>query len=65
MLTPREREIALLVGAGVSNKAIAQRLDITERTVKAHLGAVFNKLGVTGRLQLALRVTARPDPAAH
>lgn len=65
VLTPREREIALLVGAGVSNKAIAQRLDITERTVKAHLGAVFNKLGVTGRLQLALRVTARPGPAAH
>jgi DNA-binding NarL/FixJ family response regulator len=64
-LTPREREIALLVGKGVSNKAIAQRLDITERTVKAHLGAVFSKLGVTGRLQLALRVAARPDTAGH
>ncbi|MBC7163331.1 MAG: response regulator transcription factor [Immundisolibacter sp.] len=60
-LTPREREIAVLVGEGVSNKIIARRLDITERTVKAHLGAVFSKLGIPGRLQLALLVTGRAE----
>jgi DNA-binding NarL/FixJ family response regulator len=60
-LTSREREVALLVGEGVSNKIIAQRLDITERTVKAHLNAVFGKLGVPGRLQLALLVTGRAE----
>ena len=61
MLTSREREVALLVGEGVSNKIIAQRLDITERTVKAHLNAVFSKLGVPGRLQLALLITGRAE----
>ena len=58
-LTPREQEIALQVGGGCSNKVIAQRLGITERTVKAHLGSVFGKLGVRDRLQLALLVTGR------
>ena len=59
VLTPREQEIALQVGSGCSNKVIAQRLGITERTVKAHLGSVFGKLGVADRLQLALLVTGR------
>lgn len=63
-LTPREREIAVLVGEGVSNKIIARRLDITERTVKAHLGAVFSKLGMPGRLQLALLVTGSAGRAS-
>lgn len=57
LLTAREREIANLVGNGLANKAIATRLGITERTVKAHLGAVFSKLEVHDRLQLALLVT--------
>lgn len=60
-LTPREREVALLVGEGVGNKLIAQRLAITERTVKAHLNAVFAKLGIAGRMQLALRVAGRAE----
>jgi DNA-binding NarL/FixJ family response regulator len=60
-LTAREREVALMVGEGIGNKAIAQRLDITERTVKAHLAAAFGKLGVPGRLQLALLVTGRAE----
>lgn len=59
MLTAREREIALQIGGGSSNKTIAQRLGITERTVKAHLGSAFAKLGVHDRLQLALLVTGR------
>ena len=64
-LTPREQEIALQVGGGCSNKIIAQRLGITERTVKAHLGSVFGKLGVRDRLQLALLVTGRSQASAR
>lgn len=54
-LTERERETAQRVAQGYSNKEIARQLDITERTVKAHLSAIFAKLGLRDRLQLALR----------
>lgn len=53
-VTPRERQIVELLSAGASNKEIAKRLNVTERTVKAHLTAIFRKLGISGRLQLAL-----------
>lgn len=53
-LTKREREIASLVARGENNKIIARHLDITERTVKAHLTEIFRKLEVTDRLKLAL-----------
>jgi DNA-binding NarL/FixJ family response regulator len=56
-LTEREQEISVLIGTGESNKQIARRLDITERTVKAHLTEIFRKLGITDRLRLALLVT--------
>lgn len=55
-LTAREKQVALLVAKGASNQDIATRCDISERTVKAHLSAVFEKLGITDRLQLALKV---------
>ncbi len=58
-LTPRQREIAALVGTAASNREIAVRLHVTEKTVKAHLTAVFRTLGVTDRLQLALLVSRR------
>jgi two-component system, NarL family, nitrate/nitrite response regulator NarL len=54
LLTPREREIASLIGAGASNKEIASRLRVGEGTVKAHLTATFRKLGFSDRLQLGL-----------
>jgi two-component system nitrate/nitrite response regulator NarL len=57
-LTQREREIAMLIGDGDSNKQIARRLDISERTVKAHLTGIFRKLGIGDRLKLALLVTS-------
>lgn len=53
-LTKREYEIALLVGNGESNKKIANRLAITERTVKAHLTEIFRKLHISDRIKLAL-----------
>lgn len=57
-LTTREQEVANAVVEGKSNKEIARALDITERTVKAHLAAVFKKLNVRDRLHLALRLAA-------
>ncbi|MCS5712098.1 LuxR C-terminal-related transcriptional regulator [Candidatus Berkiella aquae] len=53
-MTPRECEIAGLVATGASNRKIAEQLSISERTVKAHLGVIFRKIGITDRLQLAL-----------
>jgi DNA-binding NarL/FixJ family response regulator len=53
-LTEREREVLALVGAGLQNKQIAQRLGISEKTVKAHLTSVFRQLGVFDRTQAAL-----------
>lgn len=55
-LSEREVQVARLVAAGSSNKEIADQLVITERTVKAHLTAIFEKLGVRDRLQLSLRI---------
>ena len=55
-LTQRERQVAVLAANGASNQAIAADCGISERTVKAHLTAVFEKLNLTDRLQLALRV---------
>lgn len=53
-LTEREREIALLVAEGMTNQAIGDRLFISERTVKAHLGSIFRKTGTKSRLGLAM-----------
>lgn len=55
-LTAREKEVAERAAVGHSNQAIADALSISERTVRAHLSAVFEKLGVNDRLFLALRV---------
>lgn len=55
-LTPREIEVAQRAALGHSNALIAADLSITERTVRAHLSAVFEKLGVVDRLMLALKV---------
>jgi DNA-binding NarL/FixJ family response regulator len=53
-LTPREREIVALVVAGYSNPEMAQRFSISQQTVKHHVSNVFDKLGVSNRLELAL-----------
>jgi DNA-binding NarL/FixJ family response regulator len=53
-LTGREREVLALVGRGLANKQIARRLGISEKTVKAHLGRVFQRIGVSDRTQAAL-----------
>ena len=53
-LTPRELEIVRMVAEGLRNKAIAERLSISEGTVKVHLHNIYEKLGVDGRLELTL-----------
>jgi DNA-binding NarL/FixJ family response regulator len=53
-MTDREREVLALVGAGLANKIIARRLNISEKTVKAHLTSIFRQIDVTDRTQAAL-----------
>lgn len=53
-LSEREAEVLAEVMAGVSNKVVARRLDITERTVKAHMSAILNKTGARDRVELIL-----------
>ena len=54
--------VAEQVAHGAANREIAQSLDITERTVKAHLSAIFAKLAVRDRVQLALAMNNIPTP---
>jgi len=57
-LTPREMAALKLMADGKANKEIANALDISERTVKTHLGHLFEKLGVTSRTE-AVKVATR------
>lgn len=60
VLTPQEREIASLAAVGLTNKQIADRLQLSPRTVSAHLYRVFPKLGVTSRAALHDALAALP-----
>ena len=62
-MTPREREIATLLADGLSNREIAMKLWVTERTIKFHLSNVYKKLGVTSRADAvaALRRATPPE----
>jgi NarL family two-component system response regulator LiaR len=53
-LTPREREVLVLIGRGFPNKRIARELEVSEKTVKTHVGHVLAKLGVSDRTQAAV-----------
>lgn len=53
-LTRREREITALVAAGLTNREIAERLVLSERTVEAHIANVFAKVGASSRSQIAV-----------
>ena len=55
-LSSREKEVAYMIRDGKSNKTIANSLNISERTVKAHLTSIFKKLKISDRLHLALYI---------
>ena len=64
-LSPQQFRVLALVAEGLLNKQIADRLDVQERTVKAHLSAIFERLGVRNRTQasVVLRELELSDPA--
>lgn len=55
-LTERERDVAIALARGLSNKAIAQELDLAESTIKIHIQGILRKLNLTSRLQAAVYV---------
>jgi DNA-binding CsgD family transcriptional regulator len=66
-ISPREREVARLIADGLSNRAIAVRLGLSERTIEAHVEHILDKLGFRSRAKVAAWVTERanrPDPVA-
>jgi two-component system nitrate/nitrite response regulator NarL len=71
-LTPREREVLVVMATGEGNRALARRLGIAERTVKAHLTSITRKLGLGSRIEAVILAReymddappqARPRPA--
>ena len=59
-MTAREREVAALILAGQSARTIAGTLIISERTVETHVAAIYRKLGVANRAELAASLAAGP-----
>jgi DNA-binding CsgD family transcriptional regulator len=57
-LTPTEEEVARLLGQGLTNRAVAERLFVSPNTVGTHVRHVFGKLGVRSRAELAARIVA-------
>lgn len=58
-LTEREREVLALLGHGMSNKEIAYKISVSEKTVKAHVSSILNKLNLPGRTHAALYASKR------
>jgi two-component system nitrate/nitrite response regulator NarL len=60
-LTPREAEVVGLLADGLTTGDISQKLDLTEHTIRNYLSAIYDKLGVSSRVELALYAVARED----
>ena len=58
-LSHREQQVITLLSGGLSNKEIANKLGVTEGTVKAHLHAIFEKLGVRSRIEIMIALAGR------
>jgi non-specific serine/threonine protein kinase len=63
VLSRREREVAVLVAQGLSNRQIAAALFVTERTAETHVQSILNKLGVSNRAQIAAWAAAHRPPS--
>jgi two-component system nitrate/nitrite response regulator NarL len=59
MLTKRQLEVTALVSAGLSNKDVGRRLNLTEGTVKIHLHHIYDRLGVANRTALAVELCVK------
>ena len=59
LLTPRELEVLAAIGEGLTNKAVARRLDISLHTVKFHIESLFRKLGARTRTEALARAAER------
>lgn len=57
-LTPQQFRVLMMVAEGLLNKQIAYELDVSEATIKAHVTAIFRKLGVQNRTQAVLAIKA-------
>ena len=60
-LTPREAEVVQLLTEGLSTREISQKLSVTEHTIRNYLSSIYDKLGVSSRVELALYAVARED----
>ncbi|MGA8555898.1 MAG: response regulator transcription factor [Candidatus Acidiferrales bacterium] len=65
LLTAREKKIADLIGAGLTNRAISRRLNLNQQTVRNYLVGIFHKLGTSTRLELAVYINGRNRWASH
>jgi len=62
LLTPREEEVVRLAGEGLSNKEISVQLNLSEHTVRNYLCRIFEKMGISSRVELILRSLSNPQP---
>jgi len=62
LLTPREAQVVALVADGLSNRATAQQLSLSEHTIKKYLFRIFDKLGISSRVELVLYAVHHSDP---
>jgi DNA-binding NarL/FixJ family response regulator len=62
LLTPREEQVVALVAEGLSNRNIARELDLSEHTVKKYLFRIFDKVGISTRVELVLYAVNHGDP---
>jgi DNA-binding CsgD family transcriptional regulator len=64
-LTPQELKLARIVASGATNREAAERLFVSPKTVEAHLGAIYRKLGVRSRTELAAWLQDERATGAH
>jgi DNA-binding NarL/FixJ family response regulator len=62
ILTPREEQVVALVAEGLSNRNVARELDLSEHTIKKYLFRIFDKLGISTRVELVLYAMNHGDP---
>lgn len=62
LLTPREEPVVALVAEGLGNRQIARELNLSEHTIKTYLFRIFEKLGISSRVELVLYTVNNGDP---